>query len=601
MFLRNFLTGAAICAAGWLCLNPPMARALDRLSYSVTGPGSDLRAALKSASALQSAVDDKRTGSQNLFSAALADYRNLTETLYAAGYYSGTVSIRIDGREAADIPLLTVPAAIGQIAVRVTTGRPFRFGAASIAPLAPGSALPEAFRSGQPAESTVIRDAVAGAVADWREAGRAQTRVADETIVADHGAQRLDARVILAPGPVVSFGKLSIATPSQVSEDAIRRIAGFPSGARFSDSALTTVAGRLRRTGAFGSVTLTEAGQLGPGNSIDVDLSLSDAAPRHLSFGAELSTEDGVAVTGSWMHRNFLGGAENFLVDGAVSNIGGTGGGVDYHVGARLERPAMAGPDTVGFAHIEFDHANEPDYLTDTLVGGIGLRWLITDLLNAEVGVDLSYSDVTDDLGSRQFTLLSVPAEINWDRRNNALDPTAGFYLGLEARPFLALAGGDSGFRALVDGRYYRSFGAADRLTLATRLRVGTVAGVGITRVDPSYLFFSGGGGTVRGQPYQSLNVDLGGGNQLGGRSFVGLSGEVRARIAGAYSGVAFYDAGYIGAESFADGSGAWHSGAGLGLRYDTGLGPIRVDVAAPVGGTTGHGVQVYIGIGQAF
>jgi translocation and assembly module TamA len=44
-----------------------------------------------------------------------------------------------------------------------------------------------------------------------------------------------------------------------------------------------------------------------------------------------------------------------------------------------------------------------------------------------------------------------------------------------------------------------------------------------------------------------------------------------------------------------------WHSGAGIGLRYDTAIGPIRLDVAVPVSGRTGDGVQLYVGIGQAF
>ncbi|MDZ4095616.1 MAG: BamA/TamA family outer membrane protein, partial [Paracoccaceae bacterium] len=49
------------------------------------------------------------------------------------------------------------------------------------------------------------------------------------------------------------------------------------------------------------------------------------------------------------------------------------------------------------------------------------------------------------------------------------------------------------------------------------------------------------------------------------------------------------------------DDIGEWHAGAGLGLRYDTGFGPIRLDVAAPVRGKIGKGPQIYIGIGQAF
>jgi translocation and assembly module TamA len=62
-----------------------------------------------------------------------------------------------------------------------------------------------------------------------------------------------------------------------------------------------------------------------------------------------------------------------------------------------------------------------------------------------------------------------------------------------------------------------------------------------------------------------------------------------------------FADFGFVGAGSLPGSDGAAHAGAGLGLRYDTPIGPIRLDVAAPVSGTTSRGVQVYVGIGQAF
>ncbi len=65
---------------------------------------------------------------------------------------------------------------------------------------------------------------------------------------------------------------------------------------------------------------------------------------------------------------------------------------------------------------------------------------------------------------------------------------------------------------------------------------------------------------------------------------------------------VGFYDVGYIGAEAMPLQNGDWHAGAGIGLRYDTGIGPIRLDLATPVGGDTGgSALQGYIGIGQSF
>ena len=80
------------------------------------------------------------------------------------------------------------------------------------------------------------------------------------------------------------------------------------------------------------------------------------------------------------------------------------------------------------------------------------------------------------------------------------------------------------------------------------------------------------------------------------------VSAEVRWRSQGNFGLVAFADAGYVGEEEFFDGSGEWHTGAGVGLRYDTGIGPIRVDLAVPTSGkTTDTQYQIYIGIGQSF
>ena len=131
------------------------------------------------------------------------------------------------------------------------------------------------------------------------------------------------------------------------------------------------------------------------------------------------------------------------------------------------------------------------------------------------------------------------------------------------------------------------------------RGQMGAVWGAALSKISPEFLFWSGGGGTVRGQPYQSLDVAVPGGT-TGGRSFAALSFEARTVVTPTIGLVAFADGGYIAsAPDFA--GGAFHAGAGIGLRYDTPLGPLRFDVAAPVAGNTGDGMQLYIGIGQAF
>jgi translocation and assembly module TamA len=127
------------------------------------------------------------------------------------------------------------------------------------------------------------------------------------------------------------------------------------------------------------------------------------------------------------------------------------------------------------------------------------------------------------------------------------------------------------------------------------------VAGGDFIDLPADTLFWSGGAGTVRGQGYQNLGVDLAPNITVGGRSFLGLSGEIRAMITDSIQGVAFADAGFIGEDATGSGRSDWHGGAGLGARYFTAVGPIRVDLATPLDDGAGSQFEIYIGIGQAF
>ncbi len=574
---------------------------LERVTFEVTGSDQDLKDALSAASLVQAAKRDGMSAPRDLISAALADYGRLLGALYAQGHYSGVIQIQIDGTEAASLPLLNVPDRIGTISIRVDPGPQFRFGQTRLAPLPPTTKLPTSFATGQPARAGAIREAVDVAVSDWRDLGYAKTNPAAQKIVADHRAQTLSADVTLNTGPKLRFGTLKQTTSSAVRSDRINKIAGLPTGDVFSPNTLETVAKRLRRTGAFSSVALKEADQLSANDTLDIELSVADQAPRRFGFGAEVSSLEGLNISGFWMHRNIFGGAERLRFDAEVNQINSGGNAIDYKVSGRLEIPASFGPDTTGFIFGELEHLDEPLFTSDTATVNLGATWFASDRLEVEAGLGLLVSETTDNIGTRQFTLLTLPISATWDQRDVPLNPVNGYYIEADVTPFVGLDGTASGARLHLDARGYRGIGANENVVLAGRFQLGSVAGAGNTAVHPDFLFSSGGGDTVRGQPYQSLDVDLGGGVQIGGRSFIGVSTEVRTDITDKIGAVAFADAGYIGAESFFDGSGAWHSGAGLGLRYETGIGPIRFDVAAPVSSDTSAGVQIYIGIGQAF
>ena len=571
------------------------------LTIETDEPINGLRPVLRTASLAMGLRDDPDAVAQDYVAAARADYRRLLTGLYAEGFYGGQVSIRIDGREASGIPPLDAPARINTVEITVVPGPRFGFGRAEVAPLPPGATLPEGFATGQIARSGRISAAVSAGIDAWRDDGHAKAEPIGQQITARHANSEIDARITLAPGPRLTFGRLMVTGNSDVRPNRIRAIAGLPEGAVFSPAELDAAANRLRRTGAFASVTMVE-GDAQPDLTLPVTAQVDEQTPRRIGAGAELSTVEGLTLSAFWLHRNFLGGAERFRVEGEVTGIGGATGGIDYALGLNFNRPASFGPLTDIYANLRVERVDDPGFFIDQATVELGFSRQVNDSFRWEVGVGLLAAEVEDDLGARSYSFLTFPATLEWDRRDSPLDATSGQYLQAELTPFVSLEDGGTGARLYADGRVYRSIGADDQLTFAARGQLGAVLGVDAADAPADFLFFSGGGGSVRGQPFQSLGVDLGGGDQIGGRGFLGAQLEARYAVTDRIGAVAFYDVGLIGPDAFSDTGAEWHAGAGLGVRYDTGIGPIRLDVGVPVtGDRAGERVELYLGIGQSF
>jgi translocation and assembly module TamA len=560
----------------------------------------DLRNRLIASSLILQAERDGTTDTQELLAAARADYERLLAVLYDEGRFGSVISITVDGREAADIPPLESPEVIDTITLRIDMGPIYRFSQARIGPLAAQTELPEEFRRGATASTGAIRDAARAAIDGWRENGNALADIAAQQITARHDLNRVAANIAVAPGPVLSFGEVSIKGNTDVRTSRINTISGLTPGQRFDPVEIERAERRLRRTGSFRSVVISESDTAAPDGTLPMTIEVSEQTPRRFGFGAEYSTIDGVRLTGFWLHRNFLGGAERFRVDSEIAGIGGETGGIDYGVDLRYERPATPRADVDLFAELGFERLKEPDFQSRTGDFTLGFTRYAADDLVVTFGLGYLYSEVDDDFGKETYSLITLPLSATRERRDNLLDPTKGVFFKAEATPFYGLSGTQSGAQLKFDARGYRTFGETLPVTAALRLQLGSLMGPDLTESPPFYRFYSGGGGTVRGQDYQSLAVAVNG-DRTGGRSFAGISGEARVRVTDAITLVGFYDWGFVAAESFTDG-GDTHAGAGLGIRYNTGIGPIRLDLATPVSGAAdASDFYIYVGIGQAF
>lgn len=601
---RGARLGASALAA--LLLLAPPARALDDVEIRAPGAETALLAQIRASSLILEAQSEGRTAPVDLMAAARAEYGRLIGLLYEQGYFAPVIRVRVDGREAAEASTLRPPANIRRIEVDIDLGPQFTFGRTEIAPLAPETELPDGFAPGEPARSTLVREAAGAALDGWRAQGHPLAEPAGQEIVAVHPERRLDVAIRVAPGPRLAFGALRPEGAPNVRNERIIAIAGLPRGEIYDPEVLAEAENRLRRTGTFASVALRHVETPNPDGTLDFEALLEEAPPRRIGLGAELDTESGLGLTGFWLHRNLLGGAERLRFDAAITGIGSRQRGVGYTADLRYTRPATGRPDTDLELGLRAVRQNERDFTADQISAEARLvrRW--TPRLTGTLALGLRYERAAfgpERSIQASFGTFGVEIGLTWDARNRPLDASRGTYLSGTVLPYAGFGSADSGVLVRLDARQYTDLGTEGRVVLAARAQTVAVFGPALSRTPREFLSYSGGGGTVRGLPFQSLGV-VTDGISSGGQGFAALSLEARVRVNDSFSVAAFTDAGFVAERAFG-GQSDWHVGAGVGIRYLTPVGPLRLDVATPVRrnatAADARRLQIYVGIGQAF
>jgi translocation and assembly module TamA len=161
---------------------------------------------------------------------------------------------------------------------------------------------------------------------------------------------------------------------------------------------------------------------------------------------------------------------------------------------------------------------------------------------------------------------------------------------------------GTSFVKLRAEGSAYRALDADKRFVLAGRVAAGSIYGANLAEVPANRRFYAGGGGSVRGYGFQDIGPrDAAQAHPRAGFRMLETSAELRIQITDTIGIVPFLDAGLVStSQSFSGAS--FKAGAGVGLRYLTPFGPLRVDVALPLNKEAGDpDYGIYAGIGQAF
>ncbi|WP_338040683.1 autotransporter assembly complex family protein [Nitratireductor luteus] len=582
------------------------------MDFIVENGDSEIERALKAASSLWNDRDKPASGSGGLIAKARGDYGRILDALYAEARYGGTISITIGGREVANLPLIDDLPSPSQITVRVQPGPLFRFSEARIVNAAPPAADPddfvaapadEGFREGEIAGSQTIIKAGRLSVEAWRQQGYAKAEIAESRVTAAHASDTIAATIELAPSRRAVYGPVGVQGTERMNNAFVAWMTGLEPGEEYDPDDLRKARERLIELGVFRAARIVEADEIEADGSLPLNIVVQERLARRFGVGGSFSTVDGLGLEAYWLHRNLFGRAESLRVEGKVAGIGKSIDPQDftYRLGATFTRPGVYTPQTNFVASLYGDREVLETYTRTGVTAETGFTHRFTDELSGRIFVNGGFAKFEDDFGTREFVTAGFLGGITYDSRDNAADATEGIYAELRVEPYYEFNYSNAATRIVAEARTYQSLDADNRLILAGRAKIGTLLQPPIAESPPDKLFFAGGGGSVRGFAYRNIGVEAPGGVS-GGRSLIELSGEIRARVTQSIGVVGFIDAGYVGAEAFPDFSEDLKIGVGAGLRYQTGLGPIRLDAAVPLDrGPDDPSVAFYVGIGQAF
>jgi translocation and assembly module TamA len=385
-------------------------------------------------------------------------------------------------------------------------------------------------------------------------------------------------------------------TPGIVKPEFLAKVPRWKPGEAYAPERLTDLRRDLAATGAFSRVAVQLADEADAQGRRDVIVTLDPAKKRAIELGASYSTTEGAGVEAQWTRRNLTGHADQLTIGGALAEL-------EQKFSASLWRPHEIQPGRHLRYTIEASHEDTTAY---TRLGG-SLGVAVEADINARrailVGANLAVEDYGAAGGIGSAYILSGFVSGKYDRSDSRFDPREGYVLEARVEPAVSTGEATTAFiRTTGTARGYLT--PSSGLTLAARVSSGWVAAVTGDEQDLPLdrRFYAGGGGSVRGYEYKSIYPSTlqRPAQPPGGLGLLETSLEARFHITGPYGAVAFLD----GGSAFNDLSDAadlrW--GAGIGLRYDLGFAPLRIDVATPLNKRPGDAnVAFYVSIGQAF
>jgi translocation and assembly module TamA len=440
--------------------------------------------------------------------------------------------------------------------------------------------------------------------------------MAGREAVVDHAMRTVTVRTKISTGKRARFGDPRVTGVEEALAKFASNRAPWDKGDLYDPDQIETFRTRLASTGVFSTIRIKPADEVSADGLLPIDVELGRGKLRSIGAGAYYSSSEGPGGTVYWEHRDLFGRAEKLRITAEASGLGETGK-------LAFRKPDFFSPKQALVFETSYEIQETDAFDSRKFKTSLGLErvfgryWTLLGGGAFEIGPVEEPADEDDDgtvdTNTEDVTLVGLPFDARRDTSNDLLNPTNGSKLEFYVAPYIEQLGSDLTFvLGRVTDSVYFPFDERRRVVLAARASVGSIYGASTESVPADKRFYAGGGGSVRGFAFQQVGPLDEHDNPQGGSSLFESSLELRWRIRDVFGIVPFVDAGNVFSEvlpSFNEKEFASDAvlglfwGAGLGLRYYSPVGPIRLDVATPLNprGGIDDPVQFYVSLGQAF
>ena len=477
---------------------------------------------------------------------------------------------------------------------------------------------------GQVRDRQAVTTAHESVVNELRDHGYPYARVATDENVGPSGKE---ATIVFTaePGNLAHFGEIQVAGNTSVSNRAIERQLTIKPGDLYRRSLVQESQRRLYSMELFQFVNIESLDPQQQPADVNMRVTVAEGKHQRVNFGIGYGTEEKARVDGEYHHVNFLGGARSAGAHARWSSL-------DRGLRLDINQPYFLAPHLSLGGEVQDWYTYTPAY--GSIVTGVKatlihrespkFSWAVSvsterndsSITESALSDPLLYADLIalglDPRTGRQAgTLSAFGFDVQRTSADNLLNARRGYQFAFHAEQAGRLLPGTFNFSALsLDARNY--IPVSDRLVIANRVGLGALVAAG---GDPAQVpfakkYFLGGATSIRGWGRYEVSPLGGSGQPIGGNSMFAFSSEARLSLAGHLGAVAFIDAGNVWEGDWQIALNDLRYAVGPGLRYQTPVGPIRLDVGYQINRIEGLLVngapqarrwRIHFSIGQAF